>query len=103
MSFAPGQLATSIRRLLPDFAITHVPDFRQDIADTWPRSIDYSVAAKDWNWEPTYDLDDMTRDVLEQFLPQKKNEDDGDEDNSVDLEILLQRQHFGGGSSLPMI
>jgi threonine 3-dehydrogenase len=105
MSFAPKQLAASIRRLLPDFSIKYVTDFRQDIADTWPRSIDCSKATKDWNWEPTYDLNDMTRDVLEQLL-QKQNENvENNEADEVDLEIVIQRPHFGGGGSSlsPMI
>lgn len=64
VSFTPAQLAASIQKVMPNFSITYAPDFRQKIADSWPRSIDDSAARKDWNWQHEYDTDAMTRDML---------------------------------------
>ncbi|WP_282122697.1 NAD-dependent epimerase/dehydratase family protein [Algibacter mikhailovii] len=60
MSFTPKQVFHSIHKLYPDFEIKYKPDFRQDIANSWPKSIDDSFARKDWGWKPEYDLDRMT-------------------------------------------
>ncbi len=65
MSFSAGELAESIRRYLPHFTCTFKPDFRQAIADSWPNSMDDSAAREEWGWQPAYDLDAMTRDMLE--------------------------------------
>lgn len=65
MSFSPGEVAESIKKYIPDFKINYVPDFRQDIADTWPDSIDDSAARQDWGWTPSFDLDKMTKEMLE--------------------------------------
>lgn len=64
MSFTPEQIAASIRSYLPGFEIEYEPDFRQAIADSWPESIDDSQARAHWGWQPAYDLDRMTRDML---------------------------------------
>jgi nucleoside-diphosphate-sugar epimerase len=64
MSFTPEDVTASIRKIIPTFKITHKPDFRQAIADSWPASIDDSAARFDWGWQPQYDLDAMTRDML---------------------------------------
>lgn len=61
MSFDPEMIAASIRKHIPGFIITYKPDFRQKIADSWPRSIDDSRAKKDWGWSPEYDLEKMTK------------------------------------------
>lgn len=65
MSFSAGELAEEIRKHIPDFKVVYKPDYRQKIADTWPRSIDDSVARRDWGWEPSYGLAEMTKDMIE--------------------------------------
>jgi nucleoside-diphosphate-sugar epimerase len=67
MSFSPNQIALEIQKLIPDFRITYKPDFRQQIADSWPASISDSYARKDWGWSPAYDLEKMTRLMLEKL------------------------------------
>jgi nucleoside-diphosphate-sugar epimerase len=52
---------------MPDFTITYKPDFRQAIAATWPESIDDSVARRDWDYQPRYDLPQMTQVMLEKI------------------------------------
>ncbi len=64
VSFTPRELEAAIRRYVPDFQVDYVPDFRQDIARTWPDSIDDSTARRDWQWEHRYDLDAMVRAML---------------------------------------
>ena len=65
MSFSAGELAASVKKYIPEFEITYQPDERQAIADSWPNSVDDSAARKEWGWKPDYDLDAMTRDMLE--------------------------------------
>jgi nucleoside-diphosphate-sugar epimerase len=67
MSFTPKEIAESIKKQLPEFSITYNPDFRQAIADSWPSSIDDSMARKDWNWQESYDLESMTKEMLTQL------------------------------------
>lgn len=64
ISFAPKDLAAAIKKVIPDFTISYKPDFRQAIAESWPQSIDDSVAQKDWNWKPEFDITSMTMDML---------------------------------------
>lgn len=65
LSFTPGELAASIRSLMPDFEIDYKPDFRQSIADSWPGSIDDAEARNDWGWQHDYDLPELTKAMLE--------------------------------------
>lgn len=65
MSFTPTEIAAEIKKHIPEFEITYNPDFRQKIADSWPASIDDTEARADWNWKHTFDLETMTKDMLE--------------------------------------
>src|SRR6476646_6581243 len=65
MSFSPKEIATEIKKHIPDFSTSYKPDYRQAIADSWPQSIDDSVARNDWGWKEEYDLAAMTKDMLE--------------------------------------
>lgn len=67
MCFSPQEQALAIRKWKPDFSISYAPDFRQQIAASWPNSIDDSVAQQDWGWKPEYNLDRMTQEMLEQL------------------------------------
>lgn len=64
ISFTPKQIANSIRKQLPEFKITYKPDFRQNIANSWPSSINDSNAREDWNWKHNFDLDNITNQML---------------------------------------
>lgn len=77
MSITPDELAASIRKFMPDFEIDYEVDkVRQAIADSWPDSLDDSCAREEWGWEPEYDLERMTKDMLEKIsLKLKKREE----------------------------
>nr|WP_299344576.1 NAD-dependent epimerase/dehydratase family protein [Allomuricauda sp.] len=64
MSFSPQEIAASIQKHIPEFEISYSPDFRQQIADSWPKSIDDSQARQDWNWSPEFDLKKTTATML---------------------------------------
>lgn len=70
MSFTPAEIAAAIRQWAPGLTVTYQPDFRQAIAETWPDSIDDSAARRDWGWSPAYDLDRMTREMLQKLREQ---------------------------------
>lgn len=70
MSFTPAELGENIQRYLKGFVLDYQPDFRQAIAETWPADVDFSIAARDWGWAPSFDLDGMTRDIIGQFIHQ---------------------------------
>ncbi|GAA3612305.1 NAD-dependent epimerase/dehydratase family protein [Flavivirga amylovorans] len=71
ISFSPKEIASEIREIYPEFKIDYKPDFRQDIAEDWPKSIDDSEAKMDWGWKPKYDLwaitETMIRELKEQY------------------------------------
>ncbi|MFN5046437.1 MAG: NAD-dependent epimerase/dehydratase family protein [Bacteroidota bacterium] len=65
MSFSPKEIAGSIQKSIPEFKITYKPDYRQQIANSWPQSIDDAQARVDWGWKHEYDLDKMSQDMLQ--------------------------------------
>lgn len=67
MSFTPNELAQSIQNHKPNFEITYAVDSRQNIADSWPDSINDQLARQDWNWQPKHDLSSTTKLMLEQL------------------------------------
>lgn len=67
ISFDPAQIAAEIKKSIPKFQITYKPDFRQAIADSWPMTIDDSVARNDWGWKHQYDLAKMTKIMLKEI------------------------------------
>jgi nucleoside-diphosphate-sugar epimerase len=69
VSFTPVQLAAAIRKRIPQFQLRCEPDFREQIAASWPNSIDDSVAQRDWGWKLQYDLQAMVDDMLENLRP----------------------------------
>ncbi|MEM2122444.1 MAG: NAD-dependent epimerase/dehydratase family protein [Candidatus Bathyarchaeia archaeon] len=75
MSFSAGELEESIKRIIPSFKCEYVPDYRQAIADSWPKSLDDSAARKEWGWKPIFNLQRMTEDMIEKLrrkLKEKK-------------------------------
>lgn len=67
MSFSAGELTQEIRKHIPEFVCEFRPDFRQEIADSWPRTIDDSAAREEWGWRPRFGLAEMTEDMLEKL------------------------------------
>ncbi|NNL17036.1 MAG: NAD-dependent epimerase/dehydratase family protein [Flavobacteriaceae bacterium] len=65
ISFSPKDIAESIKKSIPEFKIRYKPDFRQEIAESWPNSIDDSEARKDWNWNHQYTLEELTIEMIE--------------------------------------
>jgi nucleoside-diphosphate-sugar epimerase len=64
VSFTPKEITESIQKIIPDFKISYAPDFRQEIANSWPGSINDQEARDDWNWAHRFNLDDITKDML---------------------------------------
>lgn len=73
MSFSPKEITEAIQKYIPGFTTEYNPDSRQAIADSWPNSIDDSEARKDWGWQPAYNLDTMTKDMLKNLAPRYGN------------------------------
>lgn len=71
MSFTPKELAQEIKKHIPDFKISYKTDFRQKIAESWPKIIDDSQAKKDWGWNPKLNLSEMTKVMLKNIKENK--------------------------------
>jgi len=74
VSFSAAELAAEIERHIPGFHVEYAPDFRQEIADSWPRSMDDTPAREDWGWSPAYDLPRMVEDMLRRLEEKKKKQ-----------------------------
>ncbi|MFY0625215.1 MAG: NAD-dependent epimerase/dehydratase family protein [Reichenbachiella sp.] len=74
VSFSPKQLASAIKRVIPKFEIKYDPDFRQEIAENWPMSIDDTQAKNDWKWKPKYNLEMITKIMIKELEKKYKNE-----------------------------
>jgi nucleoside-diphosphate-sugar epimerase len=64
LSFNPQELSQEIKNYFPNFEMSYQEDYRQEIANSWPKSMDDSIAAKDWNWKSEFDLKKMTADMI---------------------------------------
>ena len=64
MSLTPVEIISSIKRHIPEFSCSFKPDYRQKIAESWPHSIDDSLAREEWGWSPAFDIDGMTQDMI---------------------------------------
>jgi len=73
LSFTVKELADSIRKYIPNFTVDYAPDHRQAIADSWPDTVDDSCARKEWGWQPEWNLDMMTKDMLEKLGKRHKD------------------------------
>ena len=69
MSFSPEEIGAEIQKHITDFKMDYEPDYRQQIADSWPQSIDDSVAREEWGWKHEFDLPAMTTDMLRNLRP----------------------------------
>ncbi|MHA1668256.1 MAG: NAD-dependent epimerase/dehydratase family protein [Candidatus Heimdallarchaeaceae archaeon] len=65
MSFSPEELANEIKKYIPDFEIEYKPDFRDEIARSWPQSLDDSAARNEWGWKPEFEFETMVKVMLE--------------------------------------
>jgi nucleoside-diphosphate-sugar epimerase len=67
VSFSPSEITSEILKTYPDFKIKYAPDFRQNIADKWPKSIDDSAARTEWGWKPEFDLETLTKTMIKEL------------------------------------
>jgi nucleoside-diphosphate-sugar epimerase len=72
ISFTPKELAAEIKKRMPEFSISYKPDFRQAIADSWPASIDDSIAREDWGHDEKYDLGKLVDTMLKKVAEKLK-------------------------------
>ncbi len=64
MSFSPKEIAAEIKKHIPELSVSYQPDYRQVIAESWPHSINDSLARRDWGWHQEFDLAAMTINML---------------------------------------
>jgi len=75
MSFDPKGIADEIKKIIPDFTIDYnVDPIRQAIAESWPNNMDDSAARKEWGWNPEYNLESMTKDMIEKLTVKLKKD-----------------------------
>ena len=74
IDFTPKELAEEIKKHIPEFTISYQSDFRQEIADSWPQTIDDSHARNDWGWFRKYDISAMTKEIIKNLQEQKNQE-----------------------------
>lgn len=74
IDITPAELVKEIQKIMPEFTCTYRPDHRQKIADSWPDSIDDSIARKDWGWKPEYTLAKMTKVMMDEVGKKLKYE-----------------------------
>jgi len=67
LSFSPAEIAAEILKHVPGFVVDYKPDYRQAIADSWPKSIDDSAARVEWGWRPDFDLPSMVKDMIDKL------------------------------------
>jgi nucleoside-diphosphate-sugar epimerase len=72
ISFSPKDIAAEIKKHIPEFTISYRPDFRQEIADSWPKSIDDKEAREHWGWKEYYNLERLTSNMLENLKSKVK-------------------------------
>ncbi|XCF06963.1 NAD-dependent epimerase/dehydratase family protein [Tamlana crocina] len=72
ISFTPKTIAESIKKRIPEFKISYKPDYRQDIAESWPKHINDSYARQDWKWKHQFGLEDITEEMLFQLKKSMK-------------------------------
>lgn len=72
MSFSAKELYHEIKKHIPEFECKNNPDFRQKIADSWPREVDDKEAKRDWNWKPDYGTKEMVKDMVEKISEKLK-------------------------------
>lgn len=68
--FTPGEISNCIKKYIPDFKIIYAPDYRQQIAESWPQKVDDESARRDWGWAPEYDLEGIVNDMIKQLAAQ---------------------------------
>ena len=73
LSFTAGELAAAVTELSPGFSVTYEPDSRQQIADSWPASLNDAAARRDWGWSPKWGLEDMAKDMYENVKRKTQN------------------------------
>lgn len=71
-SLSPEQCEEAIKHYYPTFAINYKPDFRQAIADSWPKSLDDTAARTDWGWKPQFTFEDVCRDMIHHLAGEAK-------------------------------